>query len=103
MAFLKGSRYGTLPRFDENSTFEGVLPRPIKQATAVLEHEVSMKERLDQLSQNYYRNPRHWVRLAEANPDQIRPEDLIWEDAPVAEDGRERLGSVLLVPRNEEE
>ncbi len=103
MAFLKGSRYGTLPRFDEMSDFQGVQPRLIQQATPVLEHEVSLKERLDQLSQDYYRNPRHWVRLAEANPQALHADDLLWTPEPNAENGREKLGAVLLVPRREED
>ncbi|MDH3264892.1 MAG: hypothetical protein OEM24_12960, partial [Paracoccaceae bacterium] len=101
MAFLKGSRYADLPRFDTASPFEGVRPRPIGTATPVLEHTVAMKERLDGLAQEFYRNPRTWFRLAEANLAELFAEDLIWQPEPAGEDGREKLGQVILVPRRE--
>ena len=107
MAFLKGSRYAGLDRFsppaDSSKGFQGVLPRPVLPATPVLEHTVATKERLDQLAHNYYRNPRDWIRLAEANPEAIFPENLIWEPDPLGEDGSERDGHVLLIPRRTEE
>lgn len=107
MAFLKGSRYGALTRFlppnDGAKGFQGVLPRPVLPATPVLEHTISAKERLDQLSYNYYRNPRDWTRLAEANPDAIFAEQLLWEPAPLDENGAERDGHVILIPRRTEE
>lgn len=103
MAFLKGSRYATLDRFAAPSTFKGVKPRLIPRATPVLEYTMSMKDRLDALAQNYYRNSRAWVRLSEANPQELFAEDLIWTSDPVAENGREKLGEVVLVPRREEE
>lgn len=106
MAFLKDSRYGTLARFDPapdgSQPFEGVMPRPLPVATPVLEHTVAMKDRLDQLAQNYYRNPRDWTRLAAANPESIFAEDLIWEPEPRETDGTEIAGHVLLVPRRRE-
>ena len=106
MAFLKGSRYGTLDRFapDESgaTVFKGVMPRPIPPATPVLEHGVAVRDRLDQLAHNFYRNPRDWTRLAEANPDAIFPETLIWEAEPAADDGAERAGHILLIPRRTE-
>lgn len=106
MAFLKNSRYGLLDRFDplpDGSTpFKGVKPRPIPSATPVLEHSVAMKDRLDQLAQNYYRNPRDWTRLAAANPDEIFAENLIWSPDPPKTNGTELAGHVLLVPRRRE-
>jgi len=106
MAFLKDSRYGALARFDPapdgTTPFKGVKPRPLPAATPVLEHKIAMKERLDQLAQNYYRNPRDWTRLAAANPEDIFAEDLIWHPEPAAENGSELAGHVLLVPRRRE-
>lgn len=103
MAFLKGSRYADVQRFSGASGFKGVRARPIPEATPVLEHEVSLKDRLDQLATEYYSAPRAWVRLSEANLEEIFPEDLLWEQDPTDELGRERLGHVILVPRREEE
>jgi len=106
MVFVNGSRYGNLPRFetDENGGgFKGVMPRALPVATPVLEHSVALKERLDQLAFNFYRNPRDWPRLAEANPKQIFAEYLLWGPEPARENGREKLGQVILVPRRRED
>lgn len=107
MAFLKGSRYAALDRFqpkdDGTTPFKGVTPRPIGVATPVLEHTVATKERLDQLAYNYYREPRDWTRLAEANPDALFPEGLIWDPDPLSDNGRERDAHVLLIPRRKED
>ncbi|TRD16110.1 hypothetical protein [Palleronia caenipelagi] len=102
MVFHKGSRYSALPRF-AGDAFKGLKPRTIPAATPVLEHTVALKDRLDALSQNYYRNPRNWTRLSEANPTALFAEDLLWVDELREEDGRERLGAVVLIPRREEE
>ena len=106
MAFLKGSRYGALDRFapadDGTTVFKGVTPRPVTPATPVLEHTVAVKDRLDQLSHNFYRHPDKWTRLAEANPEAIFPEDLIWEPQPGLRTGAERTGHVILIPRRTE-
>ncbi len=103
MAFLKSSRYGALDRFDGTSPFQGIRPRPITPATPVLEHTIALKDRLDVLAQNFYRNPRDWTRLAEANTGALFAEDLIWDPEPEEDDGQERMGSVLLIPRRQEE
>lgn len=103
MAFLKGSRYEGTQLFGDGASFKGVRPRPIGPASPVLEHSVSLKERLDQLGQEYYRAPRSWTRLAEANLHSLFAEDLLFDPEGADENGRERLGEVLLVPRREEE
>ena len=46
MAFLKGSRYEGTQLFGDGASFKGVRPRPIGPASPVLEHSVSLKERL---------------------------------------------------------
>ena len=42
------------------------------------------------------------LRDREANPEVLFPEDLLWEPEPAAENGRERQGDVILIPRREE-
>lgn len=109
MAFFKGSYYENLPVFDPPEDpgkrgFRGVRARPIADPEPVLEHAVSIGDRLDSLGQNYYSNPRDWRRLADCNPDTLFAEDLIWHrDAPaLATLPRERTGETLLVPRRRE-
>jgi hypothetical protein len=108
MAFFKGSDYENTPLFAPTQTgdvvFRGVRARPLRRPEAVLEHTVALKERLDSLAQEYFAQPRDWRWLVEANPDVLFPEDLLWStDAEtVAENGRERLGHVIIVPRRGE-
>ncbi|MGX9357433.1 hypothetical protein ACS3SW_20320 [Roseobacteraceae bacterium S113] len=102
MAFFKGSYYENLPEFEapeEGGTrFKGTRPRPIPTPEPVLEHGVATGDRLDQLAQEYYANPRDWRRLADCNADTLFAEDLIY-DAKTGERASERMGEALLVPR----
>jgi len=68
----------------------------------VLEHSVALKERLDSVAQHYYAQPRDWRRIAEANPDALFAEDMLYEPVPIADNGSERIGSVVLIPRRKE-
>lgn len=106
MAFLKGSFYETARRFaaDESGapSFRGVRARRLEAPEPILEHTVAMKERADSLAHHYYSDSRGWRRIADANPDAIFFEDLLWEAEPVEENGRERLGGVVLIPRRKE-
>ncbi len=106
MAFFKGSYYETTPLFEADDegrlVFRGLRARVLAQPEGVLEHSVALKERLDSLAQHYYAQPRDWRRIAEANPDAIFAEDLLWTDTPVEENGRERLGNSVLIPRRRE-
>lgn len=108
MAFLKGSSYQQLKRFEpdgsDRTTFGGVRARLIADPEPVLEHIVQVADRLDNLGQHYYANPRDWRRLADCNPDALFPEDMIYQaDAPPRDQPlTERAGRVLLVPRRRE-
>lgn len=108
MTFFKGSYYEQLKVFDPPETggpaFRGVRVRPIADPEPVLEHAVSVADRLDSLGQHYYANPRDWRRMADCNADEIFPEDMIYEtDAPPRKEPlSERIGRVLLVPRRRE-
>lgn len=109
MAFFKGSYYETTALFeppeDGSKGFKGLRGRTIPQPEPVLEHPVAVGDRLDQLGQNFYANPRDWRRLADCNADAIFPEDLIYTedghpDAPGL--AAEKIGNVVLVPRRRE-
>jgi hypothetical protein len=111
MAFLKGSYYEQVPLFAPDDIgrkpFGGLHPRPIPTPEPILEHSVVLKERLDSVAQHYYAEPRDWRRIADANPDALFAEDLLWQPEPFAGSpddglGSERLGNVLLIPRRRE-
>jgi hypothetical protein len=106
MAFLKGSFYENLRRFEPDAQgivpFKGVRARPLARPEPVLEHTVALKERPDSLAQHYYADPRAWRWIADTNPDALFFEDLLYDPEPVEENGRERLGNVILIPRRRE-
>jgi hypothetical protein len=118
MAFFKGSIYELTPLFEPDETgktvFKGLRSRRLRNPEPVLEHTVAVRNRLDSMAHEYYAESRDWRWLAEANPDALFPEDLLWAeevfgDEEVApgevspEPGpRQRLGHVLIVPRRAE-
>lgn len=106
MAFFKGSYYETVPLFTPNdkgeTVFDGLRARLLGKPEPVLEHSVVMKERLDSIAHHYYSQSRDWRLIAEANPDALFPEDLLYEAKPLEEHGRERIGHVILIPRRKE-
>jgi hypothetical protein len=106
MAFFKGSYYENVPLFtpdDRGATvFEGLRARPLGRPEPVLEHSVAMKERLDSIAHHYYAESRDWRLIVESNPDVLFPEDLLFDATPLDENGRERLGHVILIPRRKE-
>lgn len=112
MAFLKGSAYENTPDFapdDEGKLpFRGIRARRLRNPEAVLEHTVALRDRLDSVSHDYYAESRDWRWLAEANPDVLFPEDLLWDDEagdaddPKAITGREKVGRLVIVPRRNE-
>lgn len=124
MARFKGSRYEkTLPfQADGNGRvlFRGIRPREIGDPEAVLEHVVAQKNRLDGLGQHYYARSTDWYRIAEANFTFLFPEDILHQAGPAIpegataakatelldaferENGAERIGAAILIPRRED-
>lgn len=111
MAFFKGSYYELVPLFEPDASgrkvFGGLRARPLARPEPVLEHSVALKERLDSVAHHYYAEPRDWRRIAEANPEALFAEDLLWQPGAFAETpddglGSERLGNVVLIPRRRE-
>jgi hypothetical protein len=104
--FFKGSFYENTPLFspDEEgrTVFDGLRARALDDPEPILEHSVALKERLDGLAHHYYADSRAWRRLAEANPEVLFPEDLLYDPEPIEENGRERLSDVVLIPRRKE-
>jgi len=106
MAFFKGSYYEKVPLFAPNdkgeTVFDGLRARPLAKPEPVLEHSVSMKERLDGIAHHYYGESRDWRLIVETNPDVLFAEDLLFEAKPIEENGSERIGHVILIPRRKE-
>jgi hypothetical protein len=110
VAFLKGSYYENVKMFsaDEkgDTVFEGTRALPLGKPDPVIEHSVSIKERLDGIAHHYYAQSRDWRWIVFANTDVIFAEDLLFDPQPTDEsgeiidpDGRERLGHLILIPR----
>ena len=103
MALFKGSFYERVALFEPDESgrivFKGIGPRPLGAPDPVLEHSVALMDRLDGVAQHYYADPRYWRRFADANPQALFAEDLLYDPLPVETDGRERLGEIVLIPR----
>lgn len=55
-------------------------PRPLTRRPAALLHTLVEGERLDALAQAYYRQPRKWWQICDANPDFLSPLALIGQE-----------------------
>ena len=71
--FSPDSRYQTLPDIvttdASGRTLASKTLRPLSQVPGTVRHVVQDGERLDHLAERYYRQPRKWWRLLDANPD----------------------------------
>jgi hypothetical protein len=78
-----GSRYDGLPPIVERDprrpgrTIVRRPPRPLPDVTGSFTHVLTDGQRLDHLATLYYREPRRWWRICDANPDQLSPLDLV--------------------------
>jgi len=115
MAFFKGSAYEFTPLFEPASSgrtiFRGLRARRLRNPEAVLEHSVSLRNRLDSVAHEYFSESRDWRWLVEANADVLFPEDLLWSeesnnpddlDDPSEQIGGAQTGRVVIVPRRKE-
>lgn len=84
MTLFRGSRYKFMQSFEPNENldqpYKGLRARPVGPAEGVLEHVIVNKDRLDTLGYYFYGEPRNWYRLAEANPDYLFAEDMIYKN-----------------------
>jgi len=79
--FFDGSRYlrvtdYTLDAGDGSQRKLKATREPLQTQTA-LTYQVREGDRLDLLAYKFYRNPRKWWLIADANPDCIAPEQLL--------------------------
>jgi hypothetical protein len=111
------SRYAKTSLFTSSSegeeVFRGIRAREIETPTGVIEHEVQVGDRLDQLAKHYYNNDRLWWRIVDANPEFFygqsffppkgTSQDNESTEEPVDSPGvmlsKHMEGSVILIPR----
>lgn len=79
--FAKGSRYRKLPEVvlagADGRARRAVEPRPLPPTAGVLLHTLAEGERLDTIANAYYRQPRKWWQICDANPEFLSPLALL--------------------------
>ena len=80
--FIKGSRYRHLPESSPvDAAGERLLGKDLREIAPPLvgpfQHTVQQGDRLDLLSFKYYRDPTKWWQIADANPQEPFPPDLL--------------------------
>jgi len=66
--FDRDSRYLKTPIIQEAES-SGTRPRIIQSTPGVIEHKVTIEDRLDRLAAHYYNDSRKWWLILEANPE----------------------------------
>jgi nucleoid-associated protein YgaU len=78
---FKGSRYASTPVVSpetDNRTTPRVLGlRPVPPAPGTLTYTVMEGDRLDQLANRFYSDPRKYWLILDANPEVLNPFDLL--------------------------
>ncbi len=90
--FFEGSRYIkvadiTLTEADGGTRTIKAAREPVTAAGA-MNYQVREGDRLDSLAQRFYRNPRKWWLIADANP------QLLWLDELL------QPGQIIVIPRD---
>jgi hypothetical protein len=84
--FIKDSRYRKCTTYvaTDTSGRESVVvyPRTIVPAESFFEHTVTENDRLDILSNKYYKKPKKWWQICDANPESMFPGDLL-DQSPI--------------------
>lgn len=85
--FAKNSRYRNLPELIGTDTLgRSIRTKDLRlapEAPPVLLHSLADTDRLDHLGYKYYREPRKWWRIADANPDFPDPLALLGQGSQV--------------------
>lgn len=91
--FFDGSRYLRVKDYQvEDPTGRTVSvkrTRPTGRPTMGFVYQVKAGDRLDLLAQKFYRSPRKWWLICDANPDLLAPDDLL------------RPGRLLYIPKDQ--
>ena len=88
----KGNRYKDSIGF-RGAEFQGFRHRKIGRATGVIEYTVKEGDRLDLLSQYFYKDSRKWWRILDANPGILFGMDLVLE---------KYIGETIAIPKADE-
>lgn len=91
----KSSRYRNVQRFESPASgerFPGLRPRSIVTPAGVLEHVLSVGDRLDLLALHYYNNPGKWWLILDANPELGYAGSI---------DIGEHVGEVIVIPQDQ--
>jgi hypothetical protein len=87
--FLKNSRYYKLPDEanvdDSGLTLKSKALRLLPTVTGTFQHTLEAGDRLDHLAYKYYKRPRKWWRICDANPAFLSPLALLGNE-PVVTD-----------------
>lgn len=82
--FSKISRYRTLPDFvmvdAESRSLESKGLRLLPEVSGEFLHTVEDVDRLDHLAYKFYKQPRKWWRICDANPDFMAPQAMLDKD-----------------------
>lgn len=79
--FFRGSRYLSVKDYsvtdDTGREVRVKRTRPLASVTGTFLYQVKEGDRLDLLAQKFYRTPRKWWLIADANPGAMVPDDLL--------------------------
>lgn len=82
--FTKGSRYRKLSEVTapdaRGRVLRSIALRPLRKTTGVLLHTLQEGERLDQLAERYFGQPRKWWQICDANPEFLSPLALLGQE-----------------------
>lgn len=93
MSFFEGSRYLRVKDYEVVDPTRRLVKvkrtRPTSRPTGTFLYQVKAGDRLDLLAHKFYRSPRKWWLLCDANPGLLYPDDLL------------RPGQVLRIPKDQ--
>ena len=79
--FFQGSRYLNVKEYtvsdDEGRPHKVKRARPLSEASGTFRYQVKQGDRLDLLAQRFYRTPRKWWLISDANPRFMDPLELL--------------------------
>ena len=108
--FFKNSRYRKLPDFVTTDRVGREITiknlRSLPEVTGTFLHTIEDGDRLDHLAFRYYKQPRKWWRICDANPQFMSPQTLLGNESivsfqfPLSFSGNGEPPSLSLVIRN---
>ncbi len=87
--FTKISRYRKLPEVtvidSRGRRFNAKALRLLPQVSGRFAHTVTTLDRLDHLAHQYYKQPRKWWRICDANPEVMSPQALLGKEPVITQ------------------